>query len=256
MHKIIPIPALNDNYIWAISAPNNNHVVIVDPGEAEPVIEYLHKQHLKLNAILLTHHHMDHIGGVEELLAFSKVPVYGPQSQDIPLVSDYAVEGNNINLPAIDLQLKVMAVPAHTLDHVVYYNDTVVFTGDTLFTGGCGRIFEGTVEQMLRALRRITALNPKTLVYCAHEYTINNLRFAAEVEPNNQDLLFRLARSVELRKINKPTVPSTIEEELATNPFLRTHVHEIIAAVEEHFAEKFPDQIELFAALRNWKNNF
>lgn len=254
MIEITPISAFKDNYIWAITNPNNPQVVVVDPGDAAPIIEYLCVNNLQLNAILLTHHHDDHIGGVEALLQHTIVPVYGPQSTLIRSVTKPLTEGSSIDLIQ-GLQLKVMEIPAHTLDHIAYYNEQVLFCGDTLFTAGAGRIFEGTAKQMLQALQRLAALNPQTQVYCGHEYTLNNLRFAAMVEPGNLEIQKRLAEAQQLREKNKPTVPSTIGLELQTNPFLRSKIGAVVSSVEAHFRETFSTPVEVLAALREWKNN-
>lgn len=256
MYKIIAIPALTDNYIWAIANANKQQVAVVDPGDAAPVIEFLTTQNMQLTAILLTHHHADHINGVPALLEFNSVPVYGPSSKYIKSVTVPLTDGDSINLSEQDIQLQIMEIPAHTLDHIAYFNAKVLFSGDTLFTGGCGRIFEGSAEQMLVALHKLSMLNKQTQVYCGHEYTENNLRFAALVEPNNLQISERLEKCITLRKQAKSTVPATIATELATNPFLRVRQPQILSAIEAHFKRKFINEIDAFAALRNWKNNF
>lgn len=256
MLKITPISAFNDNYIWAISSTNSSQVAVVDPGDPIAVIDFLTANNLQLNAILLTHHHQDHIGGVQDLLDYAKVPVYGPRSTFIRTVTNPVTEGSIVNLTTQDLQLKVMEIPAHTLDHVAYYNDQILFCGDTIFTGGCGRVFEGTPEQMLHALQRLAALNPQTKVYCGHEYTVHNLRFASLVEPSNQAIIARLQQAEQLQENDMPTVPALLAEELATNPFLRTQQPSVIAAVEKYYKHRINSEVEIFAALRAWKNNF
>lgn len=255
MNQITPISAFKDNYIWIIRG-KSPQVAVVDPGDAAPVLSYLEQNDLVLSAILITHHHQDHIGGVPELLKYAKVPVFGPGSSSILTVSVPVSEGAIINLPAQDLQLKVMAIPAHTLDHVAYYNEEILFSGDTLFTGGCGRIFEGSSELMLKALQRMAALPPTTKIYCGHEYTLHNLRFAQILEPKNPAITARIKKVEQLRHDKLPSIPATIAEELATNPFLRTTEPQVIAAIEHQYGQKFNSQVELFAALREWKNNF
>jgi len=246
MQKIIGIPALTDNYIWAIINTAAGKVAVVDPGTATPVINFLEDQQLQLSSILLTHHHHDHTGGVSELLNYCSVPVFGPG----------LATGTAVIVPEIELTLQVLAIPAHTLDHVAYYNQDILFCGDTLFTGGCGRVFEGSAQQMLAALDQLSALSLQTKVYCGHEYTINNLRFALEVEPDNLKLQQRFETTVFMREQNEPTVPSSIAEELATNPFLRTRQPQVIAAIEAHWQRSFAGDVAVFAALREWKNTW
>jgi len=252
---IRPIKAFSDNYIWAICNPNTKQVALVDPGDAQPALEFLQAHNMRLTAIILTHHHNDHIGGVSELLQHTKVPVYGPQSKFIPVVTNPVTDGAQIFLAEQDLHLNVMEIPGHTLDHIALYNDEMLFCGDTLFCGGCGRIFEGTPQQMLNAMQKLANLKPQTKVYCGHEYTQSNLKFALQVEPQNSSLQQRLIAVTALRNQGLPTVPSTMQEELATNPFLRTQIPAVSAAIAAHWHKQFKDQIEVFAALREWKNS-
>ncbi len=246
MQKIIGIPALADNYIWTLVNTDTRKVVLVDPGDAVPVLKFLVEQQLQLSGILLTHHHADHTGGVPKLLDYKSVPVFGPG----------LANGSEVIVPELNLTLQVMAIPAHTLDHIAYYNKDILFCGDTLFTGGCGRIFEGTPQQMLAALDQLAALPLQTKVFCGHEYTVNNLRFALQVEPDNKKLQQRLETAILMRDQNQSTVPSTIAEELATNPFLRTRQPQIRDAIEAHWQQHFIDDIAVFAALREWKNTW
>jgi hydroxyacylglutathione hydrolase len=246
MQKIIGIRAFADNYIWALINTEAGKAAVVDPGDATPVIKFLEDQGLDLAGILLTHHHNDHTGGVSGLLEYCKVPVFGPG----------LAAGTEVVVPQLDLKFQVLAIPAHTLDHVAYYNQDILFCGDTLFTGGCGRVFEGTAQQMLAALDQLSALPLHTKVYCGHEYTVNNLRFALDVEPENLQLQQRLKAAMLLRERNEPTVPSTIAEELATNPFLRTRQPHVIAAIEAHWQRSFAGDVAVFAALREWKNTW
>lgn len=256
MHKISPIQALKDNYIWAITQDGSEYAIIIDPSEAAPVIDFLKQNNLMLDSILLTHHHHDHIGGVPALLDYAAVPVYGVKSKQIPHVTKVVTEGTEITFAALNYHLKVMQIPGHTLEHVAYYNEQNLFCGDTLFTGGCGRMFEGTPEQMYNTLQRLAVLGPQIQIYCGHEYTINNLLFALEVEPTNRDIMQRLAKTHALREQGLPTVPSTMATELATNPFLRTSVPAVIKAATEHAKQPLTSPIEVFAVLRAWKNNF
>ncbi len=256
MHTITPIPALADNYIWAIQDPSSSNVVIVDPGEARPVHNFLQYNNLSLSAILLTHHHLDHVGGVDDLLHDCEVEVYGANSSYMPMVTKHVAEGDDLYLAEINLALSVMEIPAHTLDHVAYYNQNLLFCGDTLFTAGCGRIFEGTPQQMYAALARLAALDPQTQIYCGHEYTINNLSFALNIEPNNQDMLDRMQQAQDLLDRGLATVPAPIEIELKTNPFLRSDIPTVKKAAEEYAQMELPSPLEVFATLRAWKNSF
>lgn len=256
MYKISPILAFKDNYIWAISNERTQDVAVVDPGVAAPVLAHLQENGLKLCAILLTHKHSDHIGGVVELINTINVPVYGPRSKELPMVTTAVGEGDVVDLETLECTLKVMEIPAHTLEHIAYFNNVTLFCGDTLFTGGCGRIFEGTPLQMYTALQRLAALDPDTLVYCGHEYTLNNLNFAENVEPDNSDIQMRLCTAQEMRTKQIPTVPCSIGLELLTNPFLRCTKPTIIKAAEQYKQTALEDPIDVLAALRAWKNNF
>jgi hydroxyacylglutathione hydrolase len=254
MIEIIPIPAFHDNYIWLIR--QGNMAVVVDPGEAAPVRDVLERQKLSLVAILTTHHHADHVGGVEELVRTWPVPVYGPRSESIAVVDRPLEPGSRVHLPEIGLEFDVIDVGGHTLGHIAYSGDGVLFSGDTLFAGGCGRIFEGTTEQMWQSLERLLVLPDDTRVYCAHEYTAANLRFAVEVEPSNAALHQRVERVSALRAEGRPTVPTSIELERATNPFLRVSSPEVIAAATKYRGHALHSDAEIFGALRDWKNVF
>ena len=255
MPTIYPIPALNDNYIWMIVHPELKQAVIVDPGESQPVIDALKKNHLELATILITHHHWDHTNGIQGLLDHKKVPVYGPANDPVKLCDRPLQHGDQIELPNLEMRFRIIDIPGHTLGHIAYIGINAVFCGDTLFTGGCGRLFEGTAEQMTHSLGLLASLPPATWVYCAHEYTEANLRFAKIVEPNNPTLNQRIDDTQKLRTNNKPTVPSTIKLELQTNPFLRCQQQSVKQAVEEHCGRRLSDPIEVFAELRQWKDS-
>lgn len=215
MLEILPLAALRDNYIWVLRDSGSNRVAIVDPGEAKPVLEYLQAKQLELSCILVTHHHWDHTDGIPEILKQSNVPVYGPGPNGQQLR-----DKQQITLPDQKVNLKVMHIPGHTLDHVAFYNDEVLFSGDTLFAAGCGRVFEGTHAQMYNSLKKLKALPKNTKVYCGHEYTVNNLKFVHRVAPDNQAILDRLEHTEILIKKKQPTLPSTLQAEMATNLFL------------------------------------
>jgi hydroxyacylglutathione hydrolase len=252
--RIEGIRAFRDNYIWALIA--GPHVAVVDPGEAAPVLEFLRREKLELAAILLTHHHADHVGGVPELLEHFKVPVYGPRTENIATVAHPLGEGDEISLPKIDAHFRVLDIPGHTRGHIAYYGANSVFCGDTLFACGCGRLFEGTPAQMSASLAKLAALPNATLVYCGHEYTLANILFAAAVEPGNAALKNLESEARAKRAQDLPTLPSTIGAEKATNPFLRASVPQVATAAEAHAGHALKNPVEVFAVLREWKNKF
>lgn len=258
MLKIIPVPAFADNYLWLLHPEDSSLAYVVDPGSAAPVEEALAKYGLNLAGILVTHHHGDHIGGIQELTENRAIPVYGPDSRNIPLVTHPLSDGDTIRL-AEQFDFQVIAVPGHTLDHIAFYcaDEAVLFCGDTLFAGGCGRMFEGTPEQMYGSLAKLAQLPPETAVYCAHEYTLANLKFAQAVEPDNEKLQHRVVHAEHTRAFGSPTVPSTIGLELDTNPFLRARVPAVIlAAKKQHNSADTSEPSAIFAVLRAWKDNF
>ena len=258
MLSIIPIPAFADNYIWLLQSGTN--AVVVDPGDAAPVIAHFEREGLELCAILTTHHHNDHVGGNRALLARWPVPVFGPARETIPGRTHGLVEGDAIAVPGVGLSLSVLDIPGHTAGHIAYVarhaDAPLVFCGDTLFAVGCGRLFEGTPPQMVASLSKLAALPGATRVYCGHEYTLANLRFARAVEPANALLEKRQATEQDKRSRGEPTLPSTIGEERATNPFLRAGEPAVRAAAERHARRPLPDPIAVFAEIRAWKNAF
>lgn len=256
---VLTLPAFKDNYLWLIHDGSN--AAIVDPGEAAPVKAALAAHKLRLTAILLTHHHADHIGGVPSLLEDWDVPVFGPRNDGIDLVTHPLGQGERIDVPGLGLALDVLDVPGHTLGHIAYVRREPgaqwLFCGDTLFGAGCGRLFEGTPRQMMDSLAQLAALPGETLVYCAHEYTLSNLRFAQAVEPDNAALEARVRADGAKREAGEATIPSTIALENATNPFLRVGAARIVQSlVEAGRLQPGATQVDTFAALREWKNTF
>jgi hydroxyacylglutathione hydrolase len=256
MLTLWPIPVFEDNYVWVLEKAGVPKVAIVDPGDGIATLAGLDRRQLEPCAVLVTHHHADHIGGVDEIVERYEVPVYGPALESIQSVTNPVSDGDAVRIAELALELTVIEVPGHTAGHVAYCGPEFVLSGDTLFTGGCGRVFEGTPSQMYRSLRRLAELPPSTSVYCAHEYTVTNLRFARQVEPGNQALQRRLESAERLRTEDRPTVPSTIDEELKTNPFLRSHVPEVRTAAETHAGRELTDEAEVFATVRAWKDGW
>ncbi len=252
--KIHPVRAFQDNYVWTLVAGAN--AAVVDPGEAGPVLAFLRAHKLNLTAILNTHHHADHVGGNAELLEHYPVPVYGPYDDRIPTVSERVREGDSFKLPGFDLQLGVLEIPAHTRTHIAFHGGGMVFCGDTLFAGGCGRLFEGTPAQMHTALAKLAKLPGDTRVYCGHEYTVSNLKFACAVEAGNTELAKWAKSAAALRAKDEPTLPSTIAQELRANPFMRCEVGEVVSAASRHAGKPLADPVSVLGALREWKNNF
>lgn len=256
--KIHPIPAFQDNYIWIFTNADETSACVVDPGDPAPVQEYLETRNLKLTDILVTHHHPDHVGGLAKLIETYSPRVIGPALSQIPGISEFVKEDDTVSV--FDELFTVLEVPGHTLDHLAYFsgnsNTPFLFCGDTLFAAGCGRLFEGTPQMMQKSLAKFTNLPSQTKVYCTHEYTMANLRFAFEANPNNQDLISRMAVEQEKRNNDTPTLPSTIELELLTNPFLRCHDPDLQESVARNQEISLSSEQETFVALRRWKDNF
>ena len=265
MLEIVPIPAFADNYIWALL--RDDHCVVVDPGDAAPVFAFLAARDLTLDAIFITHHHADHVGGVAALTARWPVPVYGPAAENITGVTDALRENDQVALRNfVDDPFRVIEVPGHTSGHIAYVSGDILFCGDTLFAAGCGRLFEGTAQQLHSSLMRLAALPDTTRVFCTHEYTLSNLRFALAVDGDNDALIERSIVEQERRSRAVPTLPSSIALERATNPFLRCAEPALMQSARNHMSSEssrahtqpsdFSDPANVFAVLRQWKNDY
>jgi len=255
--EVLELRAFTDNYIWLLLNPDQKHCAVVDPGDAQPVIDWLNEHpQWTLGDVLITHHHHDHVGGIDELKQQYNVRVIGPAQASIPGLD--LVVGDSDEVKVLGRNVRVMAVPGHTLDHVAFFlpDELTLFSGDTLFAAGCGRLFEGTAEQMLDSLERLAALPDATRVYCAHEYTLGNLHFAQAVEPDNKQIAARLVEVESTRARGVCTLPSAIGLEKATNPFLRTSVPAVRAASQNHAQASIETPAECLQSLREWKNGF
>jgi len=249
---VVPVTAFKDNYVWTLR--NATHAAVVDPGEARPVLDCLAREKLELVAILATHHHPDHVGGIAQIRDQYRVPVYGPKNEPIATLTHPVSEGDTVTIPALGVSFSVLDIPGHTRAHIAYYGAGALFCGDTLFACGCGRLFEGTAEQMYASMQKLRALPDETKVYCGHEYTLANIGFARGVEPQNAALAARESRDRALRQAGKPTVPSTMREERATNPFLRCTEPAVVESVNKYLGTRVSDPVRVFAAIRDWKN--
>jgi len=255
MIQISALPAFTDNYIWLLQDHRSQCCAVVDPGDAAPVQAWLAEHpEWRLRDILITHHHHDHVGGVETLKQATGATVYGPASENIP-GRDVALKDND-RVSVLGWEFEVYAVPGHTLGHIAYYHHGLLFCGDTLFAAGCGRLFEGTPQQMHDSLSRLAALPEDTLVYCTHEYTLSNLRFAVAVEPDNRHIAERFEKVSQLREAGGMSLPSTLALEKLTNPFLRTGVTSVKEKIDERNGPDIRAPSEVFAALRAWKDKF
>ncbi|MEQ1440486.1 hydroxyacylglutathione hydrolase [Fontimonas sp. SYSU GA230001] len=259
--QIHALPAFTDNYVWMLVA--GRHAVAVDPGDAAPVERYLDAQGLQLDAILITHHHPDHIGGIPSLLSRHALPVYGPAAESERIRNLSAPLGDGDHVEVLGRRFEVIAVPGHTLGHIAYYaaptpdgEAGLLLCGDTLFSAGCGRLFEGSAEQMYASLERLAALPDDTRICCTHEYTLANLAFAQAVEPDNAEVAAHLARVRELRARDQPSLPSTLGLERRINPFLRGAVAAVRAAAEAWTGTALGDPVAVFAAVRRWKDGY
>lgn len=256
MNSIIPLSAFTDNYIWLIVYGNS--AIVVDPGDAAPVKKFLSENKLNLTAILITHHHFDHTGGLLQLVEENKCSVFGPKGDHIDGITDTLSEGDKFSV--LNFNFSVLETPGHTLDHIVFYSENtdekILFSGDTLFSGGCGRLFEGSSLQMNESLQKISSLPDTTIIYCAHEYTQSNLSFALATNPSNGKLISHSKIVNDLRSRNEITLPTTLIKEKEINPFLRLNDEEIVKNAELFHDIKLNSKQEAFAAIRSWKDSF
>ena len=254
MLSIKPIKALSDNYIWLVTT--NEGSIVIDPGESKQIIDLIKSNKIDLEGILITHHHYDHTNGIEEILKYKKVEVYGPKN-NVNSVTKRVKQNDVFNL--IGLKFEVIETPGHTLDHIAFYcfedGKSILFCGDTLFSGGCGRVFEGTYSQMYESLKKLSKLPEDTQIFCGHEYTSSNLQFACAVEPNNQFIKKYTEEIIEKTKNGVPSLPSSLKIEYMINPFIRCNEENLIDNINKKFGE-VTSEIEIFSTLRKWKDDF
>ncbi len=255
MITIHALPVFDDNYIWLIGQSDSPYVAIVDPGDGDAVLAHCAAKNLTPVAILITHHHWDHTNGIDVIKQQFDIPVYGPANEDIKQLNHTLVEGDAVTIEKLGAHFEVIDTPGHTAGHICYYGHESLFCGDVLFAGGCGRVFEGTAEQMQHALEKIRQLPRNTLIYCAHEYTQDNLIFARVAEPHNQATVTRQQQVITMRSHSQATVPSLLSDEVATNPFLRWDNPQLIKAAEVYSNKPLKSPTDVFAAVRQWKDD-
>lgn len=259
MNSVNAINAFNDNYIWCIVDATQQRCALVDPGDADVCIDYIEKNQLTLTNILITHHHQDHVGGLAKLIQYAKsanlpLTVYGPASENIKQLDVALKENDQVNI--LNQQFSVFDIPGHTSGHIAYLCNDVLFCGDTLFSGGCGRLFEGTAAQMHHSLAKLAKLPNDTKVYCAHEYTLANLDFARTIEPKNSHLSEYYDKVIKLRAENRSTIPTTIGIEKQINPFLRSEISDVKYIAEQKSSKTLSNPVQVFAIIRELKDNF
>jgi hydroxyacylglutathione hydrolase len=256
MTSVLHVPAFRDNYIWLILDPTGRSAIVVDPGDADPPRKALKERGLKMAAVFCTHHHWDHSGGIAGLVQDAAVPVYGPAREPIPGMTDPVSEADEIRVEGFPVPFRILDIPGHTAGHIAFFDDERLFSGDTLFSIGCGRAFEGTPAQLFESLEKLAALPPHLKVYCGHEYTLTNLRFALTIEPHNPDLIDYHHKISRQRAQNEPSLPSTIGLEQRLNPFLRVREPGIRNAAAKHSGHKSDTPAATFGTLRRWKDDF
>jgi hydroxyacylglutathione hydrolase len=255
--RLTPVPAFQDNYIWLVHGVTDpTRVAVIDPGEATVIVKTVDERGLRVEAILVTHHHADHCGGVPELSERYAVPVFGPAREAVRGQTVSVAEGEVAELAGLGLAFEVLDIPGHTAGHIAFHGHGTVFCGDTLFSAGCGRLFEGTPAQMRHSLGKLAALPPDTRVCCGHEYTAANLRFAREVEPLNEDCARQAGAVARLRERGEPSLPSSIGLELRINPFLRVETPSVRESAERHAGTALKDPVEVLATVRSWKDGW